>query len=886
MKQTSTGGILAKCRKIPFSPKRKISQIVLLSIFSFQFTTVLFAQSYPFQNPDLPIDQRVDDLVGRLTLEEKIQQMVNTAPAIDRLGIPAYNWWNECLHGVARSPYPVISFPQSIGMAATWNTDAIRMMADYASDEGRAIYHDSQKKGNTDIFRGLTYWSPNINIFRDPRWGRGQETYGEDPFLTGAIGAAFVEGLQGNDPKYLKTSACAKHYAVHSGPEWNRHVYDAKVSNFDLWDTYLPAFKKLIVDTKVTGVMCAYNAFFGQPCCGSDELMTDILYNQWGFSGYVTSDCGGINDFFRNHKTHADAAEASAGAVIHGTDCECGNGAYMALADAVKKGLIATDQIDNSVKKLFNIRFRLGMFDPDDRVPYSKIPVSVLEAPAHKEHALKMARESIVLLKNENALLPLDKKKVKKIAVVGPNADEKAVLLANYYGYPTKVTTVLEGIKSKAGKGVRVVYEKGINLTDNLVFTSEYDPSLFTHNGKPGFKAEYYQNTRMEGTPGLSRVEKKVDYQWGDGHDIANGIIMRQASARWTTLFTPKKSGEVCFELKADDSADLFINGVKQKSVGHINSYFLLNAEKGQKYEIFINYRQHADNAEIKFDIGTLMKGNCKDVAASVKDADVIIFAGGISAKVEGEEMGVEIDGFKRGDRTSIALPAIQSELLKELQSTGKPVVFVLMTGSAIGLEWESQNIPAIINAWYGGQAAGQAIADVIFGDYNPAGRLPVTFYKGVDDLPDFEDYSMKNRTYRYFTGTPIYPFGYGLSYTTFKYESIDLTPASGNKSITVKATVTNTGTRVGDEVVQLYMANKRDFVTPIRSLKGFKRIHLKAGESRTVEFTLSQDELSVVSPSGGLTPMKGDVLISVGGGQPSEAAVADRVCVQKSVVL
>ena len=857
----------------------------ILLLLSILWCAGLAAQSYPFQNPDLPIEQRVNDLVSRLTLEEKVTQMVNNSPAIDRLGIPAYNWWNEILHGVARSPYPVTSFPQAIGMAATWNTDAVRQMADYASDEGRAIYHDSSRKGIHEIYCGLTYWTPNINIFRDPRWGRGQETYGEDPFLTGAIGYSFVTGLQGDDPKYLKASACAKHYAVHSGPEWNRHVYDAKVSNFDLWDTYLPAFKRLVVDAKVTGVMCAYNAFFGQPCCASDELLLDILYNQWQFDGYMTSDCGAINDFFRNHKTHADAAEASADAVIHGTDCECGN-VYRALLDAVQRGLITTEQIDVSIKRLFTMRFRFGMFDPEDRVPYAKIPISVLEAPAHKAHALKMAQESIVLLRNENALLPLDKAKIKKIAVVGPHANEKNILLANYYGYPTQITTVLEGIKSKAGKGVQVVYEKGVNLTDNLVFTSEYDPSLFTYNGKPGFKADYYQNTRWEDTPGLSRVEKKVDYQWGEGQQVANGIITRRMTARWTTTFTPKKSGEVCFELRADDMAELFIDGVKQNSAGLINSYFLFNAEKGKKYELFINYRQNTDNAEIKFDIGTLKRTDCKEVAASIKDADVIIYAGGITANIEGEEMGVEIEGFKRGDRTSIALPAIQKEMLQALQATGKPVVFVLMTGSAIGLEWESQNVPAIINAWYGGQAAGQAIADVIFGDYNPAGRLPVTFYRSVDDLPDFEDYSMRNRTYRYFTGTPVYPFGYGLSYTTFQYASLDVTPVSGSGSYKVKATVTNTGNRAGDEVVQIYLSNKRDFVTPIRSLKGFRRIHLKPGESQTVEFTLTGDDLSVVSPSGDLTPMKGNVVLSVGGGQPSDSALNKQLCVQKNIVL
>ena len=842
------------------------------------------AQPYPFQNPDLPLEQRVNDLVNRLTLEEKVNQMMNSAPAIERLGIPAYNWWNECLHGVARSPYPVTSFPQAIGMAATWNTEAVRQMADYASEEGRAIFHDSSRKGKPEIYRGLTYWSPNINIFRDPRWGRGQETYGEDPFLTGAIGTAFVTGLQGDDPKYLKSSACAKHYAVHSGPEWNRHVFDAKSSAFDLWDTYLPAFKKLVTEAKVTGVMCAYNAFFGQPCCASDELMLDILYNQWGFNGYVTSDCGAINDFFRNHKTHTDAADASSDAVIHGTDCECGN-VYRALLDAVQQELISIEQIDASVKRLFTMRFRLGMFDPEDRVPYAKIPISVLESPAHKAYALKMAQESMVLLKNENDLLPLDKTKIKKIAVTGPNADEEHVLLANYYGYPTEVTTVLKGIKAKVGKNTQVVYEKGVNLTDDLVFVSEYDPSLFTHNGKPGFYAEYFQNMRREGTPGLNRIEKSIDYRWGEAQEVANGIITRRMTARWTTTYTPKKSGEVCFELRADDAAELYINGEKQNSVGHINSYFLANVEKGKKYEIQIDYRQGTDNAEIKFDVGTLKKSNFTDVAASVADADVIVFVGGISAKVEGEEMGVEIEGFKRGDRTSIAIPAIQQEMLKALHATGKPVVFVLTTGSAIGLAWESQNIPAIINAWYGGQAAGQAVADVIFGDYNPAGRLPITFYESVDDLPDFEDYSMKNRTYRYFTGTPVYPFGYGLSYTTFQYTSLDFTPVDGGQSYAVKATVTNTGNKAGDEVVQLYITNKRDFITPIRSLKGFKRIHLKPGESQTVEFMLTPEDMSVVSPSGGLTQMKGNVIVSVGGGQPSEATLANQTCVQKNII-
>jgi beta-glucosidase len=840
--------------------------------------------SHKFLNPDLPVDERVDDLVGQLTLDEKILQMINNAPAIERLGIPAYNWWNEALHGVARSPYPVTSFPQAIGMAATWDLESIRKMAGYTSDEGRAIYHDSSRKGRTGIFTGLTYWTPNINIFRDPRWGRGQETYGEDPFLTGAVGSSFVKGLQGDDPVYLKASACAKHYAVHSGPEWNRHTYDAKVGNFDLWDTYLPAFKALVVDANVSGVMCAYNAFFGQPCCGSDELMLDILYNQWKFNGYVTSDCGAINDFYRTHKTHPDAATASADAVLHGTDCECGNGAYLALTEAVSQGLISEEQIDASVKRLFKIRFRLGMFDPDDRNPYANMPVSVLECDEHKAHALKMAQQSIVLLKNEANVLPLDKKNIKKIAVVGPNADDESVLLANYYGYPTRVTTLLEGIRNKAGKNVQIVYEKGVNLTDNLVFTSKYDDKLFSYDGKQGFNAEYYQNTQREGVPGLSRREKNIDYQWGDGQDVDKGIIARQMSAHWSTVYTPKESGEVCFRIKADDWAELHIDGVKLNSESPIYSYYLLHAEKGKKYNIDIYYRQHADNGEITFDIGTLKKTNPAEVANSVKDADVIIFAGGISARIEGEEMPVEIEGFKRGDRTSIALPAVQKEMLSALHATGKPVVFVLMTGSAIGLEWESGHLSAIVNAWYGGQAGGQAVADVLFGDYNPAGRLPVTFYKSVEDLPDFEDYSMKNRTYRYFTGNPLYSFGYGLSYTTFNYSSLGISGNHGGQ--TVKVTVTNTGGKAGDEVVQLYLSNKRDFVTPIRALKGFKRIHLNPGESQVVEFALTSDELSVVSPSGKHVLMKGAISVSVGGEQPSPLALSNQTCVQQNIEL
>lgn len=822
-----------------------------------------------FWNPDLPIKERLDDLIGRLTLEEKVRQMVNDAPAIERLGIPAYNWWNECLHGVARSSYNVTSYPQAIGMAATWDTDAVQKMAAQISDEGRAIYNDSRRKGTPGIYKGLTYWTPNINIFRDPRWGRGQETYGEDPFLTGEIGAAMVRGLQGDDPVYLKASACAKHFAVHSGPEWNRHTFNAEASLHDLWDTYLPAFRKLVTEAGVTGVMGAYNRFEGQACCASDLLLTDILYNQWGYEGYVTSDCGAIDDMYLNHRIYSDAASGSADAVRHGTHCECGGGTYLSLLRAVEDGTITEDEIDMAVRKLFEIRMRLGMFDPDSRVPYSDIPVSVLECEEHREHALEMARKSIVLLKNEGRLLPLDRKKLKKIAVVGPNADEMKVFLANYYGYPSQCMTFLEALREKVGKDVEIIYEKGVNLVDGHVFTSAYDGALFSIDGKKGFKAEYWQNMSREGTPRSVGHEDRVDYKWGDGAEVTDGIYAKHMSAAWKTVFTAPKSETVCFHLSADDWAELLIDGKKPVKEGLIDDYYLLEAEKGRSYEIEIHYVQGTDNAEVKFDFGHLAHADYGKTAASVSDADAIIFAGGLSARVEGEEMSVDIDGFMRGDRTSIELPAVQRNMLKALDATGKPVVMVLMSGSAVGLGWESENIPAIVNAWYGGQGGAEAIADVLFGDYNPAGRLPVTFYRSEDDLPDFEDYSMKNRTYRYFTGTPVYPFGHGLSYTEFGYRDM-ATEFAGDGSLKVSATVDNMGNMDGDEVVQVYVSDGCSG-HPLCALKAFRRVTLKAGSSMKVEFTLSPEDLSVVDESGRLVPMDNPV-VSIGGGQPRYA--------------
>lgn len=715
---------------------------ILNLLFFVSITLSVFAQNkydYPFQNPTLSISARANDLISRLTLEEKVNQMLNSTPAIERLGIPPYDWWNECLHGVARTEYHTTSYPQAIGMAATFDVMAMKLMGDFTSDEGRAIHNESLRKKDYSRYTGLTYWTPNINIFRDPRWGRGQETYGEDPFLTASIGTAFVEGLQGSDPKYLKAAACAKHYAIHSGPESSRHTFDVSISDHDLWDTYLPAFRQLVINAKVAGVMCAYNAYQGQPCCGSDKLMVNILRNQWNFKGYLTSDCGAIDDFYQTHKMFPDAESSATDAVLHGTDVECGNETYKTLIQAVKDGKLTEKDIDVSLKRLFTIRFRLGMFDPISMVKYAQIPISNLESLPHKNLALKMARESIVLLKNipvnghKKDLLPLSKN-IKKIAVLGPNADNANTQLGNYNGQPSVVTTVLQGIKNKL-KDADIFYSKATDFVST-------EPQDFS---------------------------KLID---------------------------------------------------------------------------------------------------------SIKDADVIIYVGGISPRLEGEEMPVAVPGFSGGDRTSINLPAVQTEFLKALKATGKSVVFVMMTGSAIAIPWEEKNIPAIINAWYGGQAGGSAVADVLFGDYSPSGRLPVTFYKSDSDLPPFDDYSMQNRTYRYFKDDPLYPFGFGLSYTKFTYSDLKLsnTKIKKDESVNAEVTVTNIGKIKSDEVVQLYLTHlSGGKAIPLYSLKGFKRIHLAPGASQKVQFTITPEMMELVNNDGTEVLDPGKIRISIGGTLPSE---------------
>jgi len=694
---------------------------------------------YPFLNPGLTASERAADVVSRLTLEEKVSQMLNKTPAIERLGIPPYDWWNECLHGVARTEYLVTVYPQAIAMAAGWDKDAIKLMGDYTSEEGRAIYNTSSAKGDYRIYHGLTYWTPNINIFRDPRWGRGQETYGEDPFLTASLGQYFVEGLQGNDPEYLKAAACAKHFAVHSGPESNRHIFDVSVTSYDLWDTYLPAFQTLVKDAGVAGVMCAYNAYEGQPCCGSDKLMIDILRNDWGFTGYVTSDCGAIDNFYRTHKTHPDAPSAAADAVFHGTDIDCGNRAYRGLVDAVHEGKITEEQIDVSLKRLFEIRFRLGLFD--EETPFSKIDSTTLRKETHTAHALKMAQQSIVLLKNDG-VLPLNKEALKKVAIVGPNTDNPEVQLGNYNGFPEKSYTPLDGLKAKL-PGVEIIYEPGCS----------------------------YASDTLDG--------KKVNYQ---------------------------------------------------------------------------------------------------AVATRVKDADVIIFAGGISPRLEGEEMRVSEPGFFGGDRTTILLPKVQTEMMKALKATGKPVVFVMMTGSAIATPWESDNINAIVNAWYDGEYAGVAIADVLFGDYNPSGHLPVTFYAADSDLPDFEDYAMTNRTYKYFTGKTLYPFGYGLSYTNFAYEWLEKPAESYSADGTIKfaLNVKNTGECDGDVVSQVYVRYPTGKNLPLKELRAFDRKTIAHGGSSRIDVSIPVSQLAKWDDAAGkLVVPAGAYTIYAGNHSEDEAVTA-----------
>jgi len=803
-------------------------------------------EKFPYLNPDLSLQQRVDDLVSRMTIEEKVAQMVHESNAIERLQLPSYNWWNECLHGVARADIATV-FPQAIALAATWNSELMLQTATVISDEARAKHHEFVRNGDRGIFKGLTFWSPNVNIFRDPRWGRGQETYGEDPFLSARMGVAFVKGLQGNDPKYIKVVATPKHFAVHSGPEPERHRFDAQTNERDLWDTYLPAFEATVKESGAWSVMCAYNRYMGEACCGSNKLLKEILRDKWGFKGYVVSDCDAIKDIYSDHKIVATPEESAALSVKAGCDLNCGD-TYPYLLNAVKTGLITEAELDVSLKRLLEARFRLGMFDPPNRVAYTKIPYSVNDSKEHRELSIKVAQQSIVLLKNKNNALPL-KKNLKTIAVIGPNANSSDVLLGNYNGTPSKYVTLLQGIKNKVGTDTKVVFAQGCNIADDSPLSEIIPATALSHNNKKGLKAEYFDNKNLAGTPLSTRTDATISSNWVK-YPI-DGIADTMFSVRWSGKLIPPITGEYFLVLNGDDGYRLLLNN--EKVIDNWGDHapesrkIKKTLEAGKEYDIVVEYYQGRGGANIQLEWSLPTKDPIMAAVELAKTADVIIFAGGISSGYEGEEMKVDYEGFDGGDRTDIQLPAVQEKLLKLLYATGKPVIFVLMNGSAMAINWADQNLPAIVEAWYPGQEGGTAIADVLFGDYNPAGRLPVTFYKSTNDLPPFDDYNMKGRTYRYFTGTPLYPFGYGLSYTTFKYSKLILKKEKIRTTETnnISVDVTNTGKLIGDEVVQLYVRDvESSVIRPTKDLRGFKRITLKPGETQTVTFDITPQSL------------------------------------------
>ncbi|MBN2088374.1 glycoside hydrolase family 3 C-terminal domain-containing protein [candidate division KSB1 bacterium] len=840
-------------------PSSRITISLIIILLSFCLAQPVLAQTpkvtssseMSYLNHSLPIDVRVNDLVSRMSLEEKVGQMVNSAPAIERLQIPAYNWWNECLHGVARAGLATV-FPQAIGLAAMWNEDFMNDIATVISTEARAKHHDFLRKGERGIYKGLTFWSPNINIFRDPRWGRGMETYGEDPFLTGRMGVAFVKGLQGNDPQYLKVVATPKHYAVHSGPEPDRHHFDARISERDLRETYLPAFRACIIEANAYSVMGAYNRYMGIPCCAHEELLTKILRDEWGFKGYVVSDCGAIADIFQHHGYTATGPEAAAVAVKAGCELNCGH-IYPMLVEAVQKGHINEKGIDVAVKRLFDARFRLGMFDPPENVPYAQIKYEMNDAEPHQKMALRAAHESITLLKNQNNFLPL-KKNLKAIAVIGPNAIATDIMYGNYNGFPSKVVSPLDGIRAKVTPQTTVYYESGCNHTDAAgIFNSIPARCLKPLNAQPnqkGLTGEYFKNRELTGNPVLTRIDSMIYFTRVERLAIPE-TGHTNFSARWQGKLIPEVSGNYTLAITGDDGFRLYFEDrlvidAWQKQGSNTEKYEVkLNAN--QEYKVKLEYYQARGRAAIQFDWSRADIDPIELAVAAAKKSEVVIMFGGLSPRLEGEEMKVEVEGFSGGDRTDIRLPRIQEELLKRLHATGKPVVLVLLNGSALAINWAEANLSAIIEAWYPGQAGGTAIADVIFGDYNPAGRLPVTFYASVDQLPPFDDYNMKNRTYRYFTGEPLYVFGHGLSYTNFDYLNLSAPKVVKTKeNLNIRVKIKNSGKFDGDEVVQLYIKHKDSKLPqPIKSLKGFKRIHFKKGETKNIEIPLKFDELA-----------------------------------------
>jgi beta-glucosidase len=832
-----------------------------------------FCQQYPFQNSSLDFETRVEDLLKRLTVEEKVTLMQDVSKPISRLGIQEYNWWNEALHGVARAGLATV-FPQPIGMAASFDQDAVLKVFSAVSDEARAKYNVYSAKNSYGRYEGLTMWTPTINIFRDPRWGRGIETYGEDPYLTGMLGLAAVKGLQGKSQNgYDKLHACAKHFAVHSGPEWNRHSFNAaNIKPRDLYETYLPAFEKLVKEGNVQEVMCAYNRFEGDPCCGSDQLLINILREKWGFKGVVVADCGAIADFYKEntHMTHADAATASAAAVLSGTDLDCGT-SYKALVEAVNKGHIKEEALDVSVRRLLLARFRLGEMDPPSMSPWASISAETIASQAHHEIALEMARKSMTLLQNKNNILPLQRTGM-KIAVMGPNANDSVMQWGNYTGTPPNTITILEGIRNALGDNYPLIYEQGSGLVENMILQSALNQCF--SDQEQGFTAKYWNTKNKSGTVAATQqLTNAFTFCTSGATVFAPNVNLTGFSSQYNSTFKPNKSGTVVFDFYVNGIVSLLVNGKEVKNIktGHGSRKFThsMNVEKGKSYDLQIDFAHNMGDAQLNFDIGFKEAIDIQKSLAKVADANVIIFVGGISPQLEGEEMGVNLPGFRGGDRTDIELPATQRNFIAALKKAGKKVIMVNCSGSPIGLTEEVKNCEAILQAWYPGQAGGQAVAEVLFGDYNPSGRLPVTFYKDTTQLPDFENYDMKGRTYRYLTTTPLFPFGFGLSYTTFKYGNAVLskTGMKAQDSVILTIPVTNTGKRNGDEIVQLYVHSENDKDGPVKALRGVQRVSVAAGQTVQVTFKLTARELEYWDEfQQEMTTNKGHYNIFVGG--------------------
>jgi beta-glucosidase len=819
-----------------------MKRLLLLMAWAAMASQTVEAQTLPYQNPNLSAKERAKDLCSRLTLEEKAKLMLDESPAIPRLGIKKFFWWSEALHGAANMGNVTV-FPEPVAMASSFNPILLYKVFDAASTEFRAQYNRRMLNGGEDEkFHSLSVWTPNVNIFRDPRWGRGQETYGEDPYLTSVMGTQVVRGLQGpEDAKYRKLWACAKHYAVHSGPEYTRHSANlTNVSPRDMWETYMPAFKTLVQDAKVREVMCAYQRLDDDPCCGSQRLLQTILRDEWGFQYLVVSDCGAVSDFYESHKSSSSPVHASAKATIAGTDVECGYGyAYRSIPEAVKRGFITEAEVDKHVIRLLEGRFDLGEMDDPSLVEWSKIPYSAMDSKEHRQIAVDMARQTIVLLQNKNNVLPLQKNK-ERIAIIGPNADNEPMMWGNYNGTPNHTITILDGIKTKQKK---LFYTKGCDLTYDKVMECLM-ASQCSFEGKKGMKGTFWNNRRMEGKPVTTQYYTQPLAVTTFGmHNFAPGVQLEDFSAKYETTFTPQEAGEYVVNVDGCGHFELFIDGV-QKFRHRIwrttPNRVAIQAEKGKSYNIEVRFSHiQTYNANLAINIAKEHPIDYQQTIDQLKGIDKVIFVGGISAALEGEEMPVEIDGFKGGDRTHIELPKVQREFLKALKAAGKTIIFVNCSGSAIALLPETETCDAIVQAWYPGQEGGTAVADVLFGDYNPAGKLPVTFYKSSDQLPDYEDYSMKGRTYRYFNDA-LFPFGYGLSYTSFTIDNGQLKLDNEGKG-TLTVDVTNTGTRDGDEIVQLYIRDLQDKEGPLKSLRGFQRVKIKAGQTEKVTIQLTR---------------------------------------------